>query len=54
MQNRSNSDRRGYIEEELLISDKLTRRLGIVFRNVAEGVYTLKADSDKKLRFLSS
>ena len=50
MQDRSNSGRRGYIEKEVLISDKLTGRLGIVFRNIAEGIYTLKANPDRKLR----
>ena len=38
------------IEEEVLISDKLTGRLGIILEDVGEGIYALKADPDRKLR----
>ena len=38
------------IEEEVLISDKLTGRLGIILEDVAEGIYALKADSDRRPR----
>jgi len=38
------------IEEEVLISDKLTGRLGIILEDVAEGIYALKADPDRRPR----
>ena len=38
------------IEEEALISDKLTGRLGIILEDVAEGIYALKADPDRRPR----
>ena len=38
------------IEEEVLISDKLTGRLGIILEDVAEGIYALKADPGRRPR----
>jgi len=38
------------IEEEVLISDKLTGRLGIILEDVAEGIYALKADPSRRPR----
>ncbi|MEM0317433.1 MAG: hypothetical protein QXI35_08460 [Candidatus Nezhaarchaeales archaeon] len=38
------------IEEEVLISDKLAGRLGIVLEDVGEGLYSLKADPSRRIR----
>jgi predicted aspartyl protease len=38
------------VEEEVLISDKLTSRLCIIFEDAGEGVYSLKADPSRRQR----
>ncbi len=38
------------IEEEVLISDKLAGKLGIVLEDIGEGLYSLKADPKRTIR----
>ncbi|MEM2921976.1 MAG: hypothetical protein QXF26_06640 [Candidatus Bathyarchaeia archaeon] len=38
------------IEEEVLISDKLAGKLGIVLEDIGEGLYALREDPERKLR----
>ncbi|MEM1537700.1 MAG: hypothetical protein QXK12_00165 [Candidatus Nezhaarchaeales archaeon] len=38
------------IEEEVLISDKLAGKLGIILEDVSEGLFALKADPNRKIR----
>ncbi|MEM2339665.1 MAG: hypothetical protein QXW83_05645 [Nitrososphaerales archaeon] len=38
------------IEEEVLISDKLAGKLGIILEDISEGLFALKADPNRKIR----
>ncbi len=38
------------MEEEVLISDKLAGKLGIILEDIGEGLYSLKSDPKRKIR----